>query len=152
MEGYIENISNLPKYIFKSHVLPGGRLSLEEIYSLYVSFKEEDSSLEGFKEWLNNYISDKTVWKVVFKEKKVREPVEVKTKPAKPVKAMISGLGIKKEYSEEDIVKFTIKEAKKELPKIKDKRLLKRALKIASSRPRKEKLCRLLYDRIDELP
>lgn len=158
MKGYIKNISSLPKYLFKNHLLPGDALDLKEVFSLYL-LEGRQKDLTSFKEWLTPFVSDTNVWEVVFddesSERKAAaqsEGTTTKKREASEVFKDVVSSPRKKTYTVEDIVGFTVAEAKERLPKIRDRKLLRAAVSVASKRPKKETLCRLLYKRLDEIP
>ena len=166
MEGYVKNISKLPRYALKRHFLAGARASLEELYAQYGE-KHGLKSGEEFVYWLRNVkLKDKTVWDINFEDgsTKAEKPEDNKVTITGKITAtsdkkidlpVAKDVGraaqVKTELTYEDVAEFSVRKAREEVPKIKDLKILKHALNVANQRPNKETLCRILRKKIEEM-
>ena len=169
MEGYVRNSSRTWRHALKRSIAPGQKIDLDILYSEY---GERHRIEEGkpFVDWLRNVkLKDASTWEISFREpfhieedenadiiedKGASEIVEIDSEnkslqqQEKPdninpfVETVIESM---------DVVHFSIREAKEELPKIMDIKLLKRALNAAKTQAGKDTLTNMLRKRIKEL-
>jgi hypothetical protein len=153
MEGYVRNKTNIWRHAMKRAVAPNGKIELDDIYKQY-SVKHDIEEGQPFVEWLRQIkLKNSDIWEIVYKEdssgkleeeKKV-EKVEEKKKPdAQPP-------FVKKNKTVDEIVGMTVREARTELEKVNDIKLLKYALSSARQLANKDTLCNLLRKRIQIL-
>jgi len=157
MNGYIKNKTPIWRHAMKRQIGPGQTVSLDELYKQY---GEKHGLEEGkpFVAWLKEIkLSNKEIWNVVYEEeapdsKPVQEKIEKVEEPkkVKVVNEMVAP-HVKKVIEVDEIINFSVRKAREELPKINDLNLLKYALKNANQLANKDTLCIMLRKRIGEL-
>lgn len=168
MKGYVRNLSVKPVYALKRHILPGKSVPLKTLYKEY-GVKHGIEEGQAFVDWLRKIkLPNEEIWEIHFEDGVVEENkitvtaqitqvVDGAEKPKKKEglsneeKAKSARPLVKKEWEVEDLVALTVKNAREEIPKIKDRKVLSYALNVARQRPNKETICRILEKRIDEL-
>jgi hypothetical protein len=169
MKGYIKNITGRPLYALKRHILPGKNI---DIATLYIEYGEKHGIEKGqpFVDWLRNVkLPSEQMWEIQYdgmdepkldEENKVTVVAQItQVEDGADTSVKLSNLEkvesgtpfIKKEWEIAEIVDLTVKKAREEIPKIRNKRLLSHALNVATQTPNKETICRILEKRIDEL-
>lgn len=160
MEGYVRNIGSFPLYAFKRTVLPGEDVSAEEIYNMYFDTSGATNDKE-FLSWLHSTVfRDGTMWKMalvpsgskkvapVSKKKEVVE-TPVTTSRAHTVSTNMNVM--KEEIDPKKVLRMSADKCQKILESVDDVRLLKQLLAKASTMPRKQKVCKVISNRLDEL-
>lgn len=164
MEGYVKNLTKRPLYALKRHVMPGMTVPLAALYKEYGD-KHGIEAGQPFVNWLRQVkLPDDKIWEIHLghaeelqkvtitaqltevvdgAEKKEGLSNEEKAQSARPI--------IKNEWEVDDIVNLTVRQAREEIPKIRDKKVLSYALNVARQKPNKETVCKILEKRIDEL-
>lgn len=172
MNGYIKNKSVYWRHAMKRSIGPGHEIPLDELFDQY-GVKHEIKEGKPFVDWLRNVkLKDDTVWGIVYTENNIEDSKEenlvsskevkdnniVKDKKGKRNKSsknsdMASSLPsfVKKDLSPEDIANFTVREARIELKKITDIRLVKYAYELARQLSNKDSLCNMLRRHIQDL-
>jgi hypothetical protein len=170
MKGYVRNISVRPVYALKRHILPGKSVELNVLYKEY---GEKHGIEEGqpFVDWLRKIkLPNEEIWDIQMVEDLEEEnKVTVTAKITQIVdgaddqkeqkkeglsnqdKVNSGGVQMKKEWEVEEVVDLTVKQAREEIPKIKDRKILSYALTVARQRPNKETICRILEKRLNEV-
>ena len=164
MNGYIKNISSRPLYALKRHLMPGVKVPLDELYKVY---GDKHGLEEGrpFADWLRQVkLKDEQKWEVHFEEMEEMQKVTITAQLTEVVdgaerreglsneeKAQSARPMIKNEWEIDDIVNLSVRQAREEIPKIRDKKTLTYALNVARQKPNKETVCKILEKRIDEL-
>ena len=172
MKGYVRNLSVKPVYALKRHIRPGKSVPLKTLYKEYGE-KHGIEKGQPFVDWLRKIkLPNTDIWEIHY-EKDVPEEenkitvtakitqvvdgAEKNEKPTRPEglsneeKAHSGGPFIKREWEVEELVALTVKQARQEIPKIKDRKVLSYALNVARQQPNKETICRILEKRIDEV-
>jgi len=173
MNGYIKNISKRPLYALKRHLMPDVAVSLDELYKVYGD-KHGLEKGQPFADWLRQVkLPDEQKWEIHFEETEEMEATEEVEEMQKVTitaqltevvdgaerkeglsneeKAQSARPMIKNEWEVDDIVNLSVRQAREEIPKIRDKKTLSYALNVARQKPNKETVCNILEKRIDEL-
>jgi len=167
MKGYIKNITSRPLYALKRHILPSKTIDLNILYKEYGE-KHGIEKGQPFIDWLRNVkLPNEQIWEIKYEEDQTSSPLENKVTVVAKITQVedgddVPGLSniekvesakpfIKREWEIEEIVELTVKKAREEIPKIRNKKLLLHTLNVAKQRPNKETICRILEKRIDEL-
>jgi hypothetical protein len=158
MNGYIRN-KGMWRHALKRNISPGQKIELDELYEEYGK-KNGLSPDRQFVDWLKNVkLKDHDIWEVVYKpseEEKNKHLDEVETESENNVKVTkIDNKNVTPfveiKLDDRDIVNMSVREAKKKLDDIDDVRLLKMALRLASTQAGKETLTNMLRKRIEML-
>jgi hypothetical protein len=156
MEGYVRNKSHIWRHAMKRAVAPNGKVQLDDLYKQY-SIKHDIEEGKQFVEWLRQIkLRDESIWEIVYdegttvQEEKIDEGVEPPIVEEKEEKSDQPPF-VSKEKEVDDIVGMTVRQARDELPKINDLKLLKYSLTHASQLSNKDTLCILMQKRIKEL-
>ena len=157
MDGYIKNKTSMWTHALKRNIGPGQEVSLDELYEQYG--KKHDIE-EGplFVKWLRSVkLSDKQIWGIVYNEEKTEPQKAEKTKDVEEkvvddsleIPAAVSF--VKKEIEPEEVVNWSVRDAREKLPKFTDLKTLKYALGEANQLANKDTLCRMFRKKISEL-
>jgi hypothetical protein len=153
MKGYIQNKTSGWRHAMKRSIGPGHKIPLDDLFEQY----GEKHGLEPgdqFIEWLGNVkLRDRSTWHIVREDdvdidKDLEDKVEEK---AENKGASYTSPFVKKDLEIDDVVNMTVRNARVELRKITDIRLLKRAHEQARQLAHKDTLCQYLRRRIQEL-
>ena len=164
MEGYVKNITKRPLYALKRHIMPGSTISLEALYKEYGD-KHGIEKGQPFADWLRQVkLPDEQNWEIHLGQTEEMQKVTITAQLTQVVdgaeqkeglsneeKAQSARPIIKNEWEVDDIVNLTVRQAREEIPKIRDKKTLSYALNVARQKPNKETVCKILEKRIDEL-
>ena len=149
MKGYVKNKSNIWTHAMKRAIGPGATVPLDDLYEQYGEKHGFDKGDE-FINWLKEVkLKDDKRWEVITETDLDQAPPEVEVKKLEEDK-YTSNAELKK-VGVEDIVDLSVRKARDLLPRIKDVKLLKYALKEAQPRAGKDSLCRLLRKRIQDI-
>lgn len=149
MDGYVMNISNIWTHAMKRSIGPGAKVKLDELYEQY-GVKHGLSEGQEFVEWLGTVkLKDKNKWKIVLGDEKNENKVSTNTieKPTERIQTPM----VKSSMEVSDIVEFSVRQAREEIPKITDLTLLRYAIQEARQRAHKDSLCKIIQKRIREL-
>ena len=123
MKGYVENVGNVPIYIFKGVVNHGERISFDRLLKRFGSVVGTDNE-KVFGEWLSkNKFIDRTKWKIVVGKKKIKidkdtvEDKKIETKEITPEKTELKKIVPEKIESEETEVVSKVTTTNKEIIK-----------------------------------
>ena len=146
MDGYIKNKTSMWTHALKRNIGPGQKVSLDELYEQYG--KKHDIE-EGplFVKWLRSIkLSDEKIWEIVYNEKGTKAQKaddSLETPAPTPL--------VKKDIEIEDVINWSVRDAREKLPKFIDLKTLKYALLQANQLANKDTLCRMLRKRISVL-
>ena len=146
MDGYIKNKTSMWTHALKRNIGPGQKVSLDELYEQY---GEKHDIEEGplFVKWLRSIkLSDKQVWGIVYNEEGT-EPQKADDSQETPVAVPL----VKKDIEIEDVISWSVREARDKLKKFTDLKTLKYSLLQANQLANKDTLCRMLRKKISEL-
>jgi len=150
MKGYIKSKKTAWVHIFKMSVRPGGKVPLDELYTLYG--KRHNISEKDFVKWLREVKLRGTAddW-IIVEEEDI--PVEPAVKEPSTVKYETNGAGdvVASKMSVQDVMNLPVRKAREIIPGIMDIKLLKFALRECKPLPNKESLCRIIDKRVMEL-
>ena len=169
MNGYVKNITKRPIYALKRHIMPGVAIPMEKLYKEYGD-KHGIEQGQPFADWLRQVkLPDEKTWEIHLGQTE-EMPVEEMQKVtitaqltevvdgaerteglSNEEKAQSARPMIKNEWDVDDIVNLSVRQAREEIPKIRDKKTLTYALNVARQKPNKETVCKILEKRIDEL-
>jgi hypothetical protein len=166
MNGYVKNMTHLWSHVMKRSVGPGATIPLQELYEQYgIRYDLEEG--DEFVHWLKDVkLRDRDRWGVfnednkpygeVSREKKQTGKEEQEQGLTKTeVKAQSRGDSqtplVIKEFTVDDVVELSVRQAREVIPNISDIKLLKYAENAANQRAGKDSLRRLLMRRISEL-
>lgn len=154
MKGYIENKTATWRHALKRSIGPGHRVDLDELYEQYGK-KHDLEEGKPFVEWLRNVkLPDRAIWDIKY-EDEVNKAPKAKPKKEEPEKeekkydAVVPY--VKKDMEVKDVVGMSVRQAREDLKKITDIKLLKYALGEARQLANKDTLCIMLRRRIQEL-
>ena len=150
MNGYIKNKTSLWRHAMKREIGPGKIVALDELYEQY---GEKHGLKEGkpFVEWLKQIkLKDSNVWQVVYNKDNTDKKTE-KLEVVDDVNSELVVPDVKKEQSVDEIVNLSVREAREQLPKITDLKLLTYALQTTNQLANKDTLCRMIRKRVSEL-
>ena len=153
MNGYIKNKSPMWRHAMKRSVGPGHTVSLDDIYDQYGEKHGIEKGMP-FVEWLKQVkLRDADIWEIVYEEKKKKAMTASKVEADKVSKEVTDGLlpFVKKDLEVDEIVNFSVRKAREELPKITDLNLLKYAYKHVNQLANKDTLTRMIRKRVVEL-
>jgi len=157
MDGYIKNKTGMWRHALKRNIGPGQTVSLDDVYEQYGQ-KHEIEKGSPFVKWLRSVkLSDNQVWEIVYNEEKTKSPEANKIKAVKEKKADDSqepAMAVsftKKETEVDDVVNWSVRQARDELKKFTDLKTLKYSLLQANQLANKDTLCIMLRKRISEL-
>jgi len=149
MNGYIRNRTPVYKHALKRAIGPGSTVSLDELHEQYGK-KHDIPKGEQFARWLREVkLQDSVIWEIVCDDAQILNSnlrKEEKSKQPDNVVPMVV-----KNITIEDVVAFSVKKGREELPKIVDVKLLTYALKQANGMANKDTLCIMLRKRLKEL-
>lgn len=153
MKGYVMNTSTIWTHAMKRSIGPGAKVPLNELFEQYGA-KHGIETGNAFVEWLRTVkLKDTNKWRIVVEEDTVEgtsPPVEKEAPRTK-----ISNDGVTPMVSTKleviDVVGFSVRQAREQLPKIKDLNLLKYALQEANQLAGKDSLCKVIRKRIKDL-
>jgi len=156
--GFVKNMTHVWSHTMKRAVGPGATIPLQELYEQY-GVKHNLEPGEEFVRWLRDVkLRDRNKWQIFLDKNKPFEETEtsVITEPKKaPVDTKSRGDNVapivEKEMDVMDVVNLTVRPAREVIPKIKDIKLLKYALREANQLAGKDSLCRIIRKRISEL-
>ena len=152
MEGYVVNSSPNWVHAMKRHIGPGAKVELSELYNQYGE-KYGLKPNEEFLTWLRNVkLKDRSKWRIITGD--MIKPVSNDVLDEK-FNDGSSGSNVapivNTTYTVNDVVGFSVRQAREVLPKIKDVKLLKYALSEANNLAGKDSLCKLIRNRLREL-
>ena len=169
MNGYVKNITKRPIYALKRHIMPGVEIPLDKLYKEYGD-KHGIEQGQPFTDWLRQVkLPDEKTWEIHLSHTEemqteemqkvtitaqlteVVDGAERKEGLSNEEKAQSARPMIKNEWEIDDIVDLSVRQAREEIPKIRDKKTLTYALNVARQKPNKETVCKILEKRIDEL-
>lgn len=169
MKGYVRNKSSIWRHAMKRSVGPGERIPLEELYEQY-GLKHDIEEGESFIDWLRYVkLKDINVWEIKYEDESTGKEIlktdvdgAIQAAPKKTESKNASRQVLKKESPSNDFVKdttgtveeivnFSVRQARERLPRLTDQKTLKYALHTASTLANKDTLCRMLKKRIQEL-
>jgi len=157
MKGYVRNKTAGWRHAMKRSVGPGHKIPMNELFEQY----GEKHGLEPgneFVEWLKNVkLRDRGTWEIVTEDDNIQvsggsksEEKTVEHKPDNRGSSLTSPF-VKKAIEIDEIVNMTVRNARVELKKITDLRLLRQAYEQARQLAHKDTLCQYLRRRIQEL-
>jgi len=157
MDGYIKNKTGMWSHALKRNIGPGQEVSLDELYEEYGKKHDIEEGLP-FVKWLRSIkLSDKQVWEIVYNEEETKSQKANKTKAVKEKEAddsqetsIVAPL-VKKGVEIEDVINWSVRQAREKLPKFTDLKTLKYSLVQANQLANKDTLCRMLRKKIGEL-
>jgi hypothetical protein len=145
MNGYVKNKTASWRHALKRSIGPGHQVDLDELYEQYGK-KHDLEEGKPFVEWLRSVkLPDNTVWEIVYDDGKPKAEI----KESKKVDMVMPH--VKKPLDVKDIVTMSVRQARQDLKKITDIKLLKYALGEARQLANKDTLCIMLRRRIQEL-
>lgn len=148
MKGYIRNKMPVWRHAFKRNIGPNYKIELDELYKQY-GVKHDIPEGKPFINWLKTVkIKDLNEWEIfyedVVEEKSIDKKIEKnQSENTVPV--------TKKEKTIEDVINMSVRDARSELKKINNLKLLKYSYSQARQLANKDTLCRMLNKRIKEL-
>lgn len=151
MNGYVKNKSMTWRHAMKRSIGPNQEIPLDDLFEQYGT-KHDLKEGEPFVEWLRTVkLRDKSVWEVIYTDgTKKEEPEEKVEKEKRPKRDLVVPL-VKKELEVSDIVGMSVRNARADLKKITDLKLLTYALTEANQLANKDTLCIMLRRRVQEL-
>ena len=151
MNGYIKNKTSLWRHAMKREIGPGKIVGLDDLYEQYGK-KHDLKKGKPFVEWLKEIkLKDTNVWQVVYNITEDKT-VDKDDKPDKfDAASELVVPYVKKEGTVDEITNLSVREAREELPKMTDLKLLKYALQTANQLANKDTLCRMIRKRVNEL-
>jgi hypothetical protein len=151
MEGYVKNKTVVWRHAMKRNIGPGQTISLDELYKQYGE-KHDLEEGKPFVEWLKQIkVADTHIWEVIYSDEKGAKKTGKVKKAHAEVKEEIVVPHVKKELEPDEIVSFSVRKAREELPKITNAKLLKYALSSANQLADKDTLCQMLRKRLSML-
>ena len=157
MDGYIKNKTPMWSHAMKRNIGPGQEVSLDELYEQYGPKHDIEKGLP-FVKWLRSIkLSDKNMWEIVYNEEKTKSQKVDKTEDVKEKEAddsletLAAVSFVKKGVEIDDVVNWSVRQARDELKKFTDLKMLKYSLGQANQLANKDTLCRMLRKKISEL-
>jgi len=154
MDGYIKNKTSMWSHAMKRNIGPGQEVSLDELYEQYGPKHDIEEGLP-FVKWLRSIkLSDKDMWEVVYNEEETKPRKVDKTKDVKVDDSLETPAAVsfvKKGVEIDDVVNWSVRQARDELKKFTDLKMLKYSLGQANQLANKDTLCRMLRKKISEL-
>ena len=161
MKGYVRNVSSFPMYAFKRSVAPGENVPAKEIYDNYFDVSGASNDAE-FLDWLRTTVfREANLWMVNLSAGMEEEPAKPKTTSesdtdlnASRSKSHIVTTNVNVKQEDVDpvkVLKMSAEKCKVAVEEIDDVKLLKQMLAKASSMARKQKVCKIISDRLEEL-
>jgi hypothetical protein len=134
----------------KRSVGPGHKIPLDELFEQYGT-KHDLKEGEPFVEWLRSVkLRDTVTWEVVYESDTKKDEQEEKDTKQRQAAEMVVPL-VKKGMEVADVVNMSVRNARADLKKITDIKILKYALAEANQMANKDTLVRMLRRRIQEL-
>ncbi len=151
MEGYVINTSAMWMHAMKRSIGPGAKIPLSELFEQYGA-KHGLVEGEEFTLWLRNVkLKDPNKWKIVIEDDKELLAVSETSKQQEPEPETYVSPVVKVEKTVADIVGLSVRQAREQLPRVTDLKLLKYAMQEASQLAGKDSLCRVIRKRIRDL-
>lgn len=153
MDGYIKNKTSMWTHALKRNIGPGQEVSLDELYEQYG--KKHDIE-EGplFVKWLRSVkLSNKEIWGIVYNEEdtKPQKADDSQETADDSQETPVAVPLVKKDIEIEDVINWSVREARDKLKKFTDLKTLKYSLLQANQLANKDTLCRMLRKKISEL-
>lgn len=165
MKGYVKNIGMVPVYILKGTVNCNDTISFDTLLDRFGDVADTKNE-KTFADWLlENKFMNKNVWEVVVDDSEVEQKNSAAKKEIPKEESKVTNRvtiankeiirkapsAVAKKLTIDYIIDTKITEMKLKFDKIKDVKLLKKALKKAEGMSKKATLCNRLRDRITEL-
>jgi len=162
MKGYVKNKSPMWRHTMKRNIGPGAMVGLDELYQQYGEKHDISEGVE-FVEWLKHVkLRDTTVWEVKYEDENVDSQSKNKTVKEEKIdteKKVVEDRPtvrplIKEELSINDVLGWSVRVAREELPKIsgnKNLQVLKASLVQANKLTHKDTICMMLRKKIQDM-
>ena len=146
MDGYIKNKTSMWTHALKRNIAPGQKVSLDELYEQYGKKHDIEEGLP-FVKWLRSIkLSDEKMWEIVYNEEGTKSH-KVDDSQETPTPTPL----VKKDVEIEDVINWSVREARDKLKKFTDLKTLKYSLLQANQLANKDTLCRMIRKKVSEL-
>ncbi len=151
-KGYVRNKTAIPLYVLKRFVNPGSKIDMKIICDRYYD-ESGAQDMKQFVDWLKTTIfSDSTTWEIYVGTDE--DNFTEYSSKATPNRAHVITNNYSSKVEELDpkqMLRMSSKKLEKALENYKDVKILKQVLAKAMTMSRKQKVCRVLRNRIEEL-